>query len=142
MLTSVGDPFAKLDSSRMSDLLAHSELIVQALAVEAKVSEDGSGSACMKITRILKGRHENPTLMIRWSAEVHDQRVDVVGRPVLLFLRRLEGGGVAAAHYGCSYWPIEEEPKSGQLMTPYIYPIDTITMDVPELLRDVVMWVP
>jgi hypothetical protein len=132
---SAPDVFADLSKSKFTDLVATSDLILQARVVRAELTGPGqAGQAILSVKSVHKGVYPKSEITIRWSSEYHDQRVDRVAEDRLLFLKRNPAGDYEGTHYGRSYWVVYQGTY-GRLFTPYSYPTTKIVMDVSNLLH-------
>lgn len=124
---------AKLATSSFGNLVRDSELILRATVTATDERTRGRGSAVLAVKAVYKGEYSAGTLTIRWTSEVHDQRITGVGADRLLFLKRGKDGGYTGTQYGRSYWPIES-PSSASEFVRYEYPTDMVR-DVPHILK-------
>ena len=127
---------ADLTRSQFTDLVSSSDLIVQGRVIRARLTGPYSaGEAVLSVKSVYKGTYPKSELVIRWTTEVHDQRVDRVGEHRLLFLKHTGNAVYEGTHYGVSYWVIHKGTY-GRLFIPYVYPTTKIDIAVPKLLRD------
>ncbi len=111
--------FAELASSKLSDLIAESDLIVQVLITKAESKPRAGGYALSKIEKVFKGNYSESELK-NFSSEMHEQMIERSGDEYLLFLKNREGQ-YTGTHYGQSYWPLYPT-EDGKLATPRWYP--------------------
>lgn len=127
--------FAKLAPTTLIELIADSDVIMQARVVQ--VGEELPQSrlpnhAVLRVQRVLKGSYESEEITIRFEPELHEQFLTSLHEDRLLFLRRTEDSSYIGTHYGMSYWPLVASGGEGdELVTPYAYSTTLITMPDP-----------
>ena len=143
----IGSPavFAKLARSRLDDLIAQSDVILQAGVMRLEAGDAVTGtrsSAVLRVWHVLKGSYASQTVTIHFSDEQHEQLIATLYEDRLLFLKKTASGEYEGSHYGRSYWPLEWTVEGGpKLVTPYVYPTNIIS--VPDtLLKDAEIIVP
>jgi len=86
---------------------------------------------------MLKGTEVTPVIDIKWSAEIHDQRIQQRG-VYLLFLSKHGGANYSGTQYGRSYWKLNksaDQKGSCGYFTAYTYPINTVIIKNTYLTR-------
>lgn len=128
--------FGKLAPSTLSDLIADSDLIVQAQAIQLGTEIPGTrlaGFAVLRIQRVFKGTYNQETVRIEFEPEEHEQFITTVQYERLLFLKKTPDGTYTGTQYGRSYWPLTwVEGAERKVVTPYVYPTSIIS--VPDAL--------
>lgn len=136
---------ADLRGTNLSSLIAQSELIALANVDSSERRPDGSGFAVLTIERTIKGTAPTEPLRLQWSSEVHEQRIPPPPATLLLFLKRHDGRHLSGTHYGRSYWTVETDDAAGaacRRYTRYVYPVDMLRVDSPELKRRLLRTLP
>ena len=128
--------FGSLAPSTLSDLIADSDLIVQAHVIQLGNEIPGMGLvsfAVLRVQRIFKGTYDQGTVRIEFEPEFHEQLITTLQYDRLLFLKKTPDGTYAGTQYGRSYWPlIWVAGAERKLVTPYVYPTSLIA--VPDTL--------
>lgn len=130
-----------LEPSKLTDLIADSDVIVHAVTVEAKLRPPERGQAVLEVKRIYKGVVDSRTITIKWEWEAHDQKILEVGQDRLLFLTRRSDGSLTGTHYGRSYWPLYEDWSTKKLVAPYSWPTDYVDTGSNGLVKPADIWI-
>lgn len=96
--------WAKLAPSEWSDLESESELIVYAIAKEIKISEQGDGSAKLRVLDTIRGHNDERFVTVVWGSEFHDQRIYEANARFILFLKKGKDDTYIGTSYGRSFW--------------------------------------
>lgn len=131
LLAAAPPVLADLRSSTLDALLADSEFIVLAQVEALEPAAHGAGSARLKPIEHVRGQGPDGPFTLRWSDEVHDQRVPAAPATLLLFLKHRDGQ-LLPAQYGRSLWPVESSASGCRRYTRYRYPVDLVRLDAAQ----------
>src|SRR5262245_36580262 len=88
---------AALAPSTVTSLIQSSDAILRGRVVSSRLVGDSGGIAQVEMKYVYAGWAPPSTFEVKWSQESENQRLDIVGREYLLFLRRVGTKGLESA---------------------------------------------
>jgi len=124
------DAFATLARRPLSSLIGESDLICTGQLRNASLTNSG-GVAAIGITSIYKGSSQDAEILLRWTNEPEDQRLNKAGSEWLLFLRKDKNGSYVATQYGRSYLLLSFDMDTEESVVLMLDRMGEIELDLP-----------
>lgn len=123
-----------LAPSTVSSLIRESDSILRGTVIRSELTSEYEGVATVKLKQAYVGWVPKQIFTIAWSRGEDGAPLAEVGQEYVFFLRHTETEVVEPTQAARSFWRLVEVAPDGPFVTPYVFPMTALQIDIPGLL--------